>query len=188
MSRRGNWNVGLSHSKYSSRHMAQMISMASAHSARLSHGRHGTRSVPSVSTGRCPTRHVLREDVGSRHPLGHARRVGEAIRQQRHTEAETNVLGGLGERADHDLWRRAVRSPLTKMVLHEPRDVEAHLVGELHLIEHLGGTPAARAPAGPTDAAPRPTVAVHRSRTAGPTSLISLCSLSATIDMISVLS
>src|SRR6266540_3739232 len=32
--RRGNLNVGLSHSKYSSRHMAQMISIASAHSAR----------------------------------------------------------------------------------------------------------------------------------------------------------
>src|SRR5215471_7184809 len=35
MRRRGNWNVGLSHSKYSSRHIVQMISIASAHSARL---------------------------------------------------------------------------------------------------------------------------------------------------------
>ena len=33
--RRGNWNVGLSHSKYSSRHIVQMIWIASSHSARL---------------------------------------------------------------------------------------------------------------------------------------------------------
>src|SRR6266513_1109399 len=35
ISRLGKLNVGLSHSKYSSRHMAQMISIASAHSDRL---------------------------------------------------------------------------------------------------------------------------------------------------------
>ena len=33
--RRGKWNVGLSHSKYSSRHMPVMIWMASSHSRRL---------------------------------------------------------------------------------------------------------------------------------------------------------
>ena len=58
MSRRGNWNVGLSHSKYSSRHIAQMISMASAHSARLA-SRSTWNAVCSIGVER-PVPHSMR--------------------------------------------------------------------------------------------------------------------------------
>ena len=70
---------------------------------------------------------TLREDVGGRHLLGDPRRVGEPVGQQGHAEAETDVLRRLGERADHDLGRRAVRAALAEVVLDEPRDVEAEL-------------------------------------------------------------
>ena len=70
---------------------------------------------------------TLREDVGGRDLLGDACRVGEPVGQQRHAEAEADVLGRLGERADHDLGRGAVRAALAEVVLDEPRDVEAEL-------------------------------------------------------------
>jgi hypothetical protein len=58
MSRRGNWKVGLSHSKYSSRHIVQMISMASAHSARLA-SRSTWNAVCSIGVDR-PVPHSTR--------------------------------------------------------------------------------------------------------------------------------
>ena len=51
MSRLGNWKVGLSHSKYSSRHMAQTIRIASSHSARLA-SRSTWKAVCSIGVDR----------------------------------------------------------------------------------------------------------------------------------------
>ena len=80
---------------------------------------------------------TLREDVGGRHLLRHARRVREAVGEQRHPEPEADVPGHLRQRTDDDFGGRAVRPSLPEVVLDEPGHVEAELVGELHLVEHL---------------------------------------------------
>ena len=77
------------------------------------------------------------QDVGRRHLLGHAHRRGERVRHERDAEPEADLLGALRERADDDLGRGRVRSPLAEVVLDVPCGVEAQLVGELDLLERL---------------------------------------------------
>ena len=58
------------------------------------------------------------------------------------------------ERADDHLGGRAVRAALAEVVLDEPGGVEAELVGELHLLEHLGVGALLAVPAGRTGCGP----------------------------------
>ena len=84
----GNEKVSLSYSKYSSRHMPQMISMASRHSSRL-FSRSTWNAVCSIGVDR-PVPHSTRplgQDVDGGHLLGHAGRVDEAERRERDAEA-----------------------------------------------------------------------------------------------------
>ena len=57
---------------------------------------------------------------------------------QADAEAQADVLGDLGQGAMDDLGRRAVRSALSEVVLHQPDGVEAELVGQLDLLEGFG--------------------------------------------------
>ena len=77
------------------------------------------------------------EDVDGGDLLGDARRMGEAVGHQRDAEAEAEVLGDLRERAVDHFGRRAVRAPLTEVVLDQPHGVEPQPVGETDLLERL---------------------------------------------------
>ena len=78
-----------------------------------------------------------RQDVGGCDLLRHTRRVREPERQQRHAETQSDVPGGLSQRADHHLGRGAVRLAFAEVVLDEPGDVEPELVGQLDLLQRI---------------------------------------------------
>src|SRR5688572_15526918 len=61
----------------------------------------------------------------------------EAERQQRDAESQAQVLGALGEGADDDFGRGAVRTTFSEVMFDEPGLMEAESVAELHLLEHL---------------------------------------------------
>ena len=169
--RRGNWNVGLSHSKYSSRHIAQMILMASSHSARLA-SRSTWNAVCSIGVDR-PVPHSIRPcDRMSAVATFSATRVGWVKPYGSSVTPKPRRMFSrrLRQRADHDLGGRTVRAALAEVVLDEPGDVEAELVGEPHLLEHLAVGPllARSLAVGVRSLVPRPRRS--RSRTAGPAS------------------
>ena len=78
------------------------------------------------------------EDVGGGDLLGHVHGMAELVRHEHDAEAEAQVLGGLGQRADDHLGGGRVRPALAEVVLDVPHGVEAERVGQLDLLERLG--------------------------------------------------
>jgi hypothetical protein len=61
----------------------------------------------------------------------------EAERRERHPEPQPDPFGHPGEVAQQDLWRRAVRPPLSEVVFYGPDGVEAQRIRHPDLLNRL---------------------------------------------------
>ena len=59
------------------------------------------------------------------------------VGQDRHAKANSDALGSLAQRPEHDLWTWRRRKPGEEVVFHEPEIIEAHPVGQLALLQGL---------------------------------------------------
>ena len=80
---------------------------------------------------------AVTQNIENGGPLGDAHRVVVLPRQQGHGVPDADALGALGDSAVEDFGGRAVGELPQEVVLDRPEVVEADLVGQVHLGQHL---------------------------------------------------